>query len=400
MMKGVNGMMRKTGAGLTAASMLAAMLLGAAPAYAAGEGLDMSTDYPGVTVKAGDNVSFDLDFSCAEGESYDADLSVKSLPENWSGYFKGGSSQITRVHVDGDTTADSQAGANFALTVPEDAEDGTYTIELEADGGKGVSDTLELAVTVNKEEALQSTFTSEYPEQQGASGTTFSFDTTIVNNRATEQSYALAADVPTGWQVTFTPSGESTNVASLNVDAGQSQGLTVTVTPTDDVEKGDYSIPVTAISSEDNLSEDLSVSITGTYDVSLSTSDERLSLDAYADKESTVTLSVTNNGNVDLTNLNLTSSAPTDWEVTFSESTIDTLEAGATKEITATIKPAQDVITGDYVTSISIKNDETSDSADFRVSVKTSTAWGIVAVAIIVVLVAVLGMIFKKFGRR
>ena len=126
----------------------------------------------------------------------------------------------------------------------------------------------------------------------------------------------------------------------------------------------------------------------------------RLSLDAYADKESTVTLSVTNNGNVDLTNLNLTSSAPTDWEVTFSESTIDTLEAGATKEITATIKPAQDVITGDYVTSISIKNDEASSSADLRVSVKTSTTWGIAAIAIIVVLVAVLGMIFKKFGRR
>ena len=107
-MKGVNGMMRKTGAGLTAASMLAAMLLGAAPAYAAGEGLDMSTAYPGVTVKAGDNVNFDLDFSCAEGESYDADLSVKSLPDNWSGYFKGGNSQITRVHVDGDATTDDK----------------------------------------------------------------------------------------------------------------------------------------------------------------------------------------------------------------------------------------------------------------------------------------------------
>ena len=304
------------------------------------------------------------------------------------------------MHVDGDATTDDKTEADFSLTVPEDAEDGTYTIELQADGGKGASDTLELAVTVSKEEALQSTFTSEYPEQQGASGTTFTFDTTIVNNRATEQSYALAADVPTGWQATFTPSGETTNVASLTVDAGQSQGVTVTVTPPDDVEKGDYSIPVTAISSEDNLSEDLSVSITGTYDVSLSTPDGRLSLDAYADKESTVTLSVTNNGNVDLTNLNLTSSAPTDWEVTFSESTIDTLEAGATKEITATIKPAQDVITGDYVTSISIKNDEASSSADLRVSVKTSTTWGIAAIALLVVLVAVLGMIFKKFGRR
>jgi uncharacterized membrane protein len=57
-------------------------------------------------------------------------------------------------------------------------------------------------------------------------------------------------------------------------------------------------------------------------------------------------------------------------------------------------------VTGDYVTSISVKNDETSASADFRVSVKTSTTWGIAAVAIIIVLIAALGAIFKKYGRR
>ena len=166
------------------------------------------------------------------------------------------------------------------------------------------------------------------------------------------------------------------------------------------MEKGDYTIPISAISAEDSLSQDLSVSITGTYSVSLSTPDGRLSLDAYADKETSVTLSITNNGNVDLTNLNLTSTAPTNWDVSFSESTIDTLEAGATKEVTAYIKPAQDVITGDYVTDITIKNDSASSMAEFRVSVKTPTTWGIVAVAIIVVLVAVLAGIFKKFGSR
>ena len=166
------------------------------------------------------------------------------------------------------------------------------------------------------------------------------------------------------------------------------------------MEKGDYTIPISAISAEDSLSQDLSVSITGTYSVSLSTPDGRLSLDAYADKQTSVTLSITNNGNVDLTNLNLTSTAPTNWDVSFSESTIDTLEAGATKEVTAYIKPAQDVITGDYVTDITIKNDSASSMAEFRVSVKTPTTWGIVAVAIIVVLVAVLAGIFKKFGRR
>lgn len=113
-----------------------------------------------------------------------------------------------------------------------------------------------------------------------------------------------------------------------------------------------------------------------------------------------MTISITNNGNVDLTNLNLTSSAPTDWEVRFDESDIELLEAGATKELTAYIKPSSDAITGDYVTSLTVSNDETTSTAEFRVSVKTQTLWGIVAVAIIVVLLAGLGFLFKKYGRR
>ena len=231
-------------------------------------------------------------------------------------------------------------------------------------------------------------------------GTSFSFETTIVNNRSTNQTYSLSAEAPAGWQVSFTPSGESANVASLSVDAGGSQGLTVGVVPPENVEKGEYTIPCAAVSANDTLALDLTVEVTGTYALTLSTPDGRLSFDAYENKESSVTLSVTNTGNVDLTNLNLTSSAPTDWEVSFSESTIDTLEAGATKEVTAYVTPCKNAVTGDYVTSIGISNSETSANADFRVSVKTSTTWGIAAVGVIVVLVLLLGFIFKKYGRR
>lgn len=172
------------------------------------------------------------------------------------------------------------------------------------------------------------------------------------------------------------------------------------MTPPQDVEKGTYTIPCTATSANETLNLDLNVEITGTYGVSVSTPTGNLSFDAYANDEKSVTLSIANTGNVDLENLNLTSSAPTDWDVTFSESTIDLLEAGATKEITAYVTPNSDSITGDYVTTISIKNDETSASADLRVSVKTRTSWGIFAGGIIVVLLAVLAWIFKKFGRR
>lgn len=388
-----------------AAAMMTAMLSGSSVPVFAASGIDMSTDYPGVTVKAGDTISFPLDFESLDGEGRDVSLSVASMPEEWTGYFKGGSNEVTRVHISG--AADAETGtavtsdlATFSLTVPAETAEGVYNIELKADAGAGDTDTLELEVSVNEEETGQSNFTSEYPEQQGSTGTVFSFDTTIVNNRGTGQSYALSAQAPEGWQVSFTPSGESTNVASLDVEAGSSQGMTVTVTPPDTVEKGDYTIPISAISANDTLSTELTVNITGTYDVSLSTSDGRLSCDAYANKGTNVTLTVTNNGNVDLTNLNLTSSAASGWDVAFSESTIETLEAGATKEITATITPGENVITGDYVTSISVSNDQTSSGADFRVTVKTSTTWGIAAVAIIIVLILGLAAIFKKYGRR
>ena len=302
--------------------------------------------------------------------------------------------------MNGTAEEDSTSPAIFSLTIPDDAAEGTYEIQLKADAGSGDTDVLDLEVVISEEEAGESSFTSEYPQQQGVTGTTFTFDTTIVNNRGTNQSYSLAAQTPEGWQVTFTPSDDSKNVASLEVEAGSSKGMKVTVTPPENVEKGDYKIPVTAISSNDKLSTELTVSITGTYGVALSTPNQVLSFDAYANKESSVTLSITNSGNVALTNLNLTSSAPTDWNVSFSESTIDTLEPGATKEVTAYVTPSENAITGDYVTSFTVSSNETSGNADFRVSVKTSTTGGIAAAAIIVVLVAALAGIMKKYGRR
>ena len=90
-----------------------------------------------------------------------------------------------------------------------------------------------------------------------------------------------------------------------------------------------------------------------------------MSADASAGKDTDLTLTLTNNSNTDLQNINLTSSAPDGWNVEFSESTIDLLEAGATKEITATVNAGEDALSGDYVVSVSASNSETSDTAEF-----------------------------------
>ena len=125
-----------------------------------------------------------------------------------------------------------------------------------------------------------------------------------------------------------------------------------------------------------------------------------LSFDANAGRQTSVTVSVANTGNVDLQNVNLTSSAPTDWTVEFSESSISVLEAGTTYEVTAYVTPAEDALSGDYTFTLSASNSEVSSDAEFRVSVKTETVWGIVAVVLIAAAAGGLYLVFRKYGRR
>ena len=65
---------------------------------------------------------------------------------------------------------------------------------------------------------------------------------------------------------------------------------------------------------------------------------------SHANKPSSVTLEITNNSNVALENVNLTSSVPDGWTATFSQATIDKIDAGATVEVTATVTPSKDAM--------------------------------------------------------
>lgn len=372
---------------LAVVALTAALIL---PTRAEG-GIVLSTKYPGITAKAGDTVSFDLDIANASGAGSIVELSVTSMPSGWEGYFEGGGSEISRVYV---KSGDSSGVVTFHLTIPAETTQGTYEVILQ--GGS----TLTLTLDVSEEELGSSALTTQYAEQEGASGTEFTFSTTVQNNTPNEQSYSFSSNAPTGWTVSFKPSGESTQVAAVTVGARSSQAMSVTVTPPDDVAAGDYTVDISAISATETLTDTLTVTITGTYELELTTPSGRLSFDATANKKSSVTLSITNNGNVDLQNVNLTSSAPTDWVVEFSESEIPVLEAGATHEVTAYVTPAKDAMTGDYELTLTAKNSETKDSATFRVSVKTETIWGVVGVLLIVAAFGGLAWVFRKYGRR
>ena len=174
------------------------------------------------------------------------------------------------------------------------------------------------------------------------------------------------------------------------------------VTTPDQVEAGEYTVSVSAVSADETLSQDLTVKITGTYGLALSTPDGRLSFDAHANQESDVTLTVANTGNVDLENVSVNCSAPSGWTVTYEleDNMIESIPAGSTTEVIAHVKPSSDAITGDYAATFTAKTDEASDSAEFRISVKTQTIWGFVAIVIILGVAGGLSYVFKKYGRR
>ena len=358
--------------------------------------IELSTQYPALTVKAGDSLTFDLDLDNYSGVSQDITLSVAEIPEGWEGTFSAGSNQVSVVHVKNQAT---NSEVSFAVDVPLETADGEYIIRLAAQG-EDFADEMEIALTVSAEEIGESSFTAEYPSQEGDATTDFTFSATLINNTLSTQNYSFTSNAPSGWQVSFQPSGESTSVAALDVEARTTQAMDISVTPPENIEAGTYEIPCAATSVNETMTIDLSVTITGSYAMSLSTPSGRLSLDAYANQESAVQLSLTNSGNSDLTNVNLTSSAPSGWNVRFSTETIDVIEPGATVETTAYITPGEEAMSGDYVTTLTASSSDASDSAEFRITVKTETKWGLTGIGIIVVLAVVIILVMRKYGRR
>ncbi len=361
-----------------------------------------STDYPGVTIKPGGTSTFTLYITNTGSEETTVELSAEDLPEGWEGSFKGSSNEVSMVHVGAYQKKEDSPSLSYSLTVPEDTKEDIYTISLNAKGGD-VDESLALTVKVDAEENKigAGEFSTDYAQQEGDSGTKFSYTTTLTNNSGENMTYSLSAEgAPEGWTVTFTPSDATTATSSVPVDAGASSTIKAAIVPAQNVTAGEYPITLVAACAGETLELPVTVKITGTYSLTATTPTGNLSTSAYAGETKDVALSIQNTGNIDLTAVSLKAQASTDWEITFDQDTINEIPAGGSAEVTAHITPAKDAILGDYVTVITASNDAVSSDCALRISVQNHTSWGIAAVAVIAVLVLGLVLIIRRFGRR
>jgi uncharacterized membrane protein len=375
-------------AALPAATLL--LLLALAPAGAGG-GLTLSTPFPGVSVAPGTDARFDITINAAANTR--VALSVSGTPDGWTSTLRGGGFVVDAVQTD----AAGEATVELEVAVPGEATAGTSRITVSGSGGGSAS--LPLDIRVSDEAAGAVTLDTDFPSLQGTAGTTFTFNLTLNNDTAEDQTFAVSAVGPEGWGVNATLTGQE-QAASAVVEAGGTSGISVAVDAPDTAEAGSYPIQVRATVGDQTIDGELTVEITGSTELTLTTPDGALSNRGAAGGSITQQLVIVNDGTGDLANVQITSTAPRDWTVTFEPETLETVAAGQTAEVTATIVPSNDAIAGDYVVTFTATGGDVSDEIEIRITIETSPLWGFVGIGLIVAVLAGLWWVFRTYGRR
>ena len=365
----------------------------AAPVVHAATGLTVTTAFPGVVVKPGATASFALKFAVDTAKN--VELSATGAPTGWRTTFRGGGNEISGVFVDPKSPPD----VTLDVVVPADAQQATSTINVRASSG-GVTDSLPITVKVATEAGGEATLTAQFPEVKGSSTDTFTFSLTLKNDTAGDLTFALGTQGPDGWTVTAKPSGQE-NATSVPVTAGSTSTITVNATAPQNVAAGTYPITVSANGGNQNLTADLKINVVGSYKVSLSTPNQNLNVRATAGTATPVQFVVSNDGTAPITNVKLSASTPTNWTLeNFNPATIPSIDAGKTATVTGTLTPSGDAIAGDYNVTVTATAAEGSGNTTIRTTVETSQLFGIIGIALIVVVLLGLYWVFRTYGRR
>jgi len=364
---------------------------GLSPALA---NVSLYTPYTGLTATPGETINYQIDVINSESSIRNVSFDVNGLPKGWKQVISANGKEIKELSVRGN----SEQQIDLEVTVPLEIEQDDYRFTLVAKDQDGTTSTLPFVVTLSEKGTFETELTVDQPNLQGQTDSSFSYSATLRNRTAEKQTYALTAKVPQGWGAQF-QSG-SDNVTSVTVEPNSEASVTINVTPPEKASADTYKMEIAAAGSGTSAKAELEAVITGAYDMVVTTPQGNLSTDLHAGREKTIDLVIENTGTAPLTNIKLSAAAPPNWETKFEPSTIAELKAGEKATVKASITSSDDAIAGDYVTTFSASAEEASSEAQFRMSVETSTLWGLIGVVIILAVVGGFYYVIKKYGRR
>ena len=355
-------------------------------------GLTLTTPYPGLTVEPGDTASFDLALSATASTT--VDLSVDGVPDGWTASFRGGGFVVNQV------TAGTEEAPDLTLSViiPTGTADGSFPLTVAAESAGG-STSLPIEVVVQGGAGGTVTMTPEYSGVRGPSSETFTFPVDIRNDSPAEVQLELSAEGPIGWIVEARPQTQ-TQASAITVDPGATTRITVSASPSTTAAAGLYDLRVMARGGGVDAEAPLQVQITGSFDMQISTPDQRLNAEVTAGQPTPFPVIVFNTGTADLVQVSLDSIPPSGWEVTWDAEVIPTIAAGDFATVNATITPSAEAIAGDYQITFRASSDDANSSMEIRTTVSPSAFGGLVGIGLILLTLAALAWVFRRFGRR
>lgn len=389
--------------GIRSAILAGGLMLCAATAYAQDNlaadtepsGLWLMTDYPQVTERIGDDIELDLTLANRKLPPQRVDLQVVGLPEGWEWTFHGGGKPVAAAMVG----PDENRSLRLEITPPDEATAGDFRFSVRGTSDQRQLD-LPITLTLSEAEPAKLNLEAKLPALRGSPKSSFDFQVTVENDSAEDAVVNLLAETPPGFQAVFKEQYGSQELTSLPIEAGQSKDVKVSVSPPQRADAGKYQVTVKAASGSLDATLPLELDITGQPTLALRGADDRLSGSAIAGEEKSFTLALINAGSAPARNVELAATPPSGWKVEFEPKEIDSIPPGQPTEVTVKMTPSQKAIAGDYMVQLRANGDGVSDRADFRVTVTTSTMWGVAGLGVIAAAVLVLGLAVTRYGRR
>jgi uncharacterized membrane protein len=359
------------------------------------KGVWLTTPYPVVTLKGGEETKLPVSLVNYNVPPLRADTTVKSAPPGWTVELHGGNRKVGAAFID----LNDKVSFDLDVKVPLDAKPGKYEIALEATGG-GSDLNLPITVDVVAPAAAQLTIEPKLPILRGSAKSNFEFQVKVTNDSADDVTLNLAAAAPDGFETTFKEGYGAQELTSLPMKAGESKDISASVKPPQNTPAGRYPVKLGFSTGKTSAETEVGLDITGQPQVSITGPDGRLSDEAYAGKERSLDLIVHNSGSAEARNLKLSGNGSSGWKITMNPEEIAVLPPDGDQKVSALVTPSDKAIAGDYMATFSVTGDGTSDSARYRITVLTSTMWGMAGLGVIAAALLVMFGAVRRFGRR
>jgi uncharacterized membrane protein len=359
------------------------------------KGLYLMTDYPAVTIRPGttSNIPLRLQNYGLAPDRYK--LSVSGVPSGWTATILGGGQPVAAAMP----APDKDVSLQLRLDVPASSKLDEQTLTVKAEG-QGNQASLPIQVALAKELPAKLSVKAQLPSLRGSPKSNFEYTLSVKNDSGRDVTASFAAQAPENFETSFTEAYGTQELSSIPIPAGQSKDIKLKVRPPNTIDAGHFPVSVTVKAEDATAKTDLALDVVGEPQLQVAGRDGLLSARAVAAQQTSIPVVLTNTGSAPAENVKLSASSPSGWKVTFTPDTIDRLVPGKDAEVQALVTPSDKSLAGDYMVSVRANSRGESASSQFRITVNTSTMWGMVGAGVIgVALLLMLGAV-ARFGRR